>query len=70
VTSELYVDAAAMGALEVGLVAWLREKGSIDAQGFKELSGLSREWAIGYLEWFDARKVTLRVGDKRKLRGG
>jgi selenocysteine-specific elongation factor len=70
VTSELYVDAAAMGALEAGLVAWLREKGSIDAQGFKELSGLSRKWAIGYLEWFDARKVTLRVGDKRKLRGG
>jgi selenocysteine-specific elongation factor len=69
VTSELYVDAAAMNALEAGLVAWLKEKGTIDAQGFKELSGLSRKWAIGYLEWFDARKVTLRVGDRRKLRG-
>ena len=57
-------------ALEAGLVAWLREKGSIDAQGFNELSGLSRRWAIGYLEWFDARKVTLRVGEKWKLRGG
>ena len=43
VTSELYVDAAAMGALEAALVQWLKEKGTIDAQGFKELSGLSRK---------------------------
>lgn len=70
VTSEVYVDAAAMAALEAALVGWLREKGTIDAQGFKELSGLSRKWAIPYLEWFDGRKVTLRVGDRRKLRGG
>ncbi len=70
VSSELYVDAAAMTALEAGLRGWLAAKGTIDAQGFKELSGLSRKWVIPYLEWFDARKVTLRVGDKRKLRGG
>jgi len=69
VTSELYVDAAAMGALEAALVQWLKEKGTIDAQGFKELSGLSRKWAIQYLEWFDGRRLTLRVGDRRKLRG-
>lgn len=68
VTPELYADAAAMTALEATLREWLAAKGSIDAQGFKELSGLSRKWAIPYLEWFDARKVTLRVGDVRKLR--
>lgn len=69
VSEELWVDAPAMGQLEAKLVAWLTEHGTIDAQGFKELSGLSRKYAIPYAEFFDAKKVTLRLGDVRKLRG-
>ena len=69
VSPELYADAAAMRALETKLRAWLAEKGTIDAQGYKELTGASRKWSVPISEHFDAKKVTLRVGDVRRLRG-
>ena len=42
----------------------------MDAQSFKELTGLTRKFAIPLLEYFDREKVTLRIGDKRVLRKG
>ena len=39
------------------------------AQGFKTLTGASRKWAIPLAEYFDQKKITLRIGDVRKLRG-
>ena len=50
------------------LVAYLEDKGQITAQEFKELVGQSRKYAIPLAEYFDARKVTLRIGDIRQLR--
>jgi selenocysteine-specific elongation factor len=35
---------------------------------WKEITGVSRKFAIPLIEYFDAEKVTLRVGDDRKLR--
>ena len=35
---------------------------------FKEMTGASRKYIIPLLEYFDARNVTIRVGDSRKLR--
>ncbi len=49
--------------------AFLAEHGSISTQQFKELTGLSRKFLIPLAESFDARKVTLRVGENRVLRG-
>jgi selenocysteine-specific elongation factor len=69
VNQDLYVHADAMNDLEKRLIAYLEARGTIDAQGFKELTGASRKWAIPLAEHFDAKKVTLRVGDSRKLRG-
>jgi selenocysteine-specific elongation factor len=68
VNAELYVAASAMADLERRLVAHLEAHGTIDAQGFKELTGASRKWTIPLAEYFDGKKVTLRVGDVRKLR--
>lgn len=71
VSVEPYVDAAAMRDLfEARLVAHLTARRTIDAQGFKELTGQSRKYTIPYAEHFDAKKVTLRVGDARKLLRG
>jgi selenocysteine-specific elongation factor len=66
---ELFFSTAAVTALEAKLVAFLTEKGSISTQQFKELSGLSRKFLIPLAELFDARKLTLRVGEARVLRG-
>ncbi len=37
---------------------------------FKELTGLSRKYSIPLLEYLDKQKITMRVGDVRKLRKG
>jgi selenocysteine-specific elongation factor len=66
---ELFFDAAAIAGLEQRLVAFLTEHPSISTQQFKDLTGLSRKFLIPLAELFDARKVTLRVGDARVLRG-
>jgi selenocysteine-specific elongation factor len=54
------------------LVDALREYGDrheperlIDVAGFKEISGVSRKYAIPLLEYFDREKITRRAGDKR-----
>jgi selenocysteine-specific elongation factor len=65
VSEELWFSTAALVDLKSRLLSWLREKGEIDAQGFKELTGQSRKFTIPLAEWFDKERVTLRVGDKR-----
>ena len=34
---------------------------------FKELSGVSRKYAIPLLEYFDRERLTRRAGDKRVI---
>ena len=69
VSSELWFDAAALAGLRVRLVAFLRERRSITTQEFKDLVGATRKHVIPLAEHFDKEKVTLRVGEKRVLRG-
>jgi selenocysteine-specific elongation factor len=59
----------AITRLEKGLVQFLKENGEITPAQFKELIGASRKFAIPLMEHFDQKKVTIRVGDKRVLRG-
>ncbi len=68
VSEELWFSAPALVDLKKRLRAWLEEKGSIDAQGLKELTGQSRKFTIPLAEWFDRERVTLRIGDKRVAR--
>jgi selenocysteine-specific elongation factor len=55
-----------------GLIAALRDYAArhaperlIDVAAFKELSGVSRKYAIPLLEYFDRERITRRAGDKR-----
>ena len=41
---------------------------TIDAQQWKDLTGASRKFTIPLAEYFDAEKLTLRVGDVRRKR--
>lgn len=58
----------ALAALREKLVAFLEREGQITPPAWKELVGQSRKFAIPLAEYFDAQKLTLRVGDLRKLR--
>jgi len=69
VSAELWYDAAALAALREKLVAFLRERKAITTQEFKDLVGATRKHVIPLAEHFDHEKVTLRVGEKRVLRG-
>jgi selenocysteine-specific elongation factor len=69
VSAELWYDAAHLAALRARLVAFLRERRSITTQEFKDLVGATRKHVIPLAEHFDEEKVTLRVGEKRVLRG-
>jgi selenocysteine-specific elongation factor len=65
---DLWFHADALAALRARLCAFLDERGQIAPQEWKELVGGSRKFAIPLAEYFDAEKVTLRIGDIRKLR--
>jgi len=69
VQGDLWFDAAALDALRARVVAFLEQKGTMSTGEFKDLVGASRKYVVPLAEWLDARKVTLRVGDVRKLRG-
>jgi selenocysteine-specific elongation factor len=69
VSSELWFDAAAIAGLREKLVGFLRDRREISTQEFKDLVGATRKHVIPLAEYFDREKVTLRVGEKRVLRG-
>jgi selenocysteine-specific elongation factor len=69
VRSDLHFDRRAIDDLRARLVAFLADKGQITAQEWKALVGQSRKYAIPLAEHFDAEKLTIRVGEIRKLRG-
>jgi selenocysteine-specific elongation factor len=60
---------ANLDKVEALLVQFLREHREITPIEFKDLLGVSRKYAIPLLEYFDSQKITIRVGDKRVLRG-
>lgn len=67
---DLFFDAGAVADLKAKLVEFLKTEGEITTPQFKEMTGVSRKFVIPLIEYFDANKVTLRVGDSRKLRKG
>jgi len=69
VSAELWFDAKAVAGLRERLVAFLRERRGITTQEFKDLVGATRKHVIPLAEHFDRERVTLRVGEKRVLRG-
>lgn len=50
------------------LRAFLKQSPEISPSQFKDLVGQSRKYSIPLAEHFDAQRLTLRVGDQRRLR--
>ena len=69
VKESLFFHAEALDTIQEKLVALLRERKEIGPGDIKDLLGISRKFAIPLLEFFDARRVTTRVGERRVLRG-
>jgi selenocysteine-specific elongation factor len=69
VKEDMYFHAPAMQRLQDMVVGFITENGQMTAPDFKELTTLSRKFAIPVMEYLDKEKVTVRVGDARVLRG-
>jgi len=69
ITGELYFSRAAIDSLISKTRGFVSQSSDrlIDVSSFKELAGISRKYAIPLLEYFDREKVTMRLGDKRKV---
>jgi len=57
-----------LGRLKDQVVEFLKVHGEISPTQFKELIGASRKYAIPLLEYCDREKITLRIGDVRRIR--
>lgn len=68
VTHDLAYDAEVLRALQEELVTFLNTHGTIDTAGLKTMTGASRKWTIPLGEYFDRIRLTLRVGEGRRLR--
>ncbi|HSD91022.1 MAG TPA: SelB C-terminal domain-containing protein, partial [Kofleriaceae bacterium] len=68
VKPDLVMHARTVADIRTRLLAFLDQHGTIDAQQWKDLTGASRKFTIPLAEYFDAEKLTLRVGDVRRRR--
>ena len=70
IKEDLYFYKKAVEELRVKLVDFLKENGEISTPQFKDMAGASRKYVIPLIEYFDSKKITIRVGDNRQLRNG
>lgn len=70
VADGLYYHQVPLEALEAKVRGWFTSNTQLDPGSFKELTGLSRKYAIPLLEYFDSIRLTMRSGNVRVLRGG
>ena len=64
-TADISLPRANHDALVEQVRAHLGEHGTIDVQALKQLSGLSRKYAVPFLERLDELQITRRDGDRR-----
>jgi selenocysteine-specific elongation factor len=66
--SDLIFHRSALESLRAVMERFKTEKGPrIDVATFKDLTGVSRKYAIPLLEYLDRQRVTRRVGDVREI---
>lgn len=68
VKDDLYFHRQALEELEGKMIQFLQQNKEMTPPQFKDISQVSRKFAIPLLEHFDGKKLTMRIGDKRVLR--
>ncbi len=67
VSDELVFHRFALEALRRHMAAHKAKSAKIDVAAFKEMTGVTRKYAIPLLEYLDRERVTRRVGDVREI---
>lgn len=69
IKNEIYFHHVSFENLREELISYLRSHQEITTSQFKEMTKASRKYVIPLIEYFDQIKLTLRLGEKRVLRG-
>ena len=69
-SDEIWYATEHLAAIQQKVLEWFEENQSMDVTALKDLTGLTRKHIIPLFEYFDAQKITQRVGDARILRRG
>jgi selenocysteine-specific elongation factor len=69
IKGELFFHRTPLENLRGELVTYLKSHQEITTPQFKEMTKVSRKYAIPLIEYFDQIKLTIRLGEKRVLRG-
>jgi selenocysteine-specific elongation factor len=67
VSEELVFHQGALLELRQRIAAFKNTAPRIDVARFKDMTGVSRKYAIPLLEYLDRERVTRRVGDERVI---
>jgi selenocysteine-specific elongation factor len=68
VTPELIFHREPLAKLKAAIAAHKKSKGDrMSVAAFKEVTGISRKYAVPLLEYLDRERVTRRVGDERVI---
>jgi selenocysteine-specific elongation factor len=67
VSDDLVFHQLALNTLRKNLAAQKASSPKIDVGRFKELTGVSRKYAIPLLEYLDRERITKRIGDERVI---
>ena len=67
VSDELVFHRTTLDQLRRQMAAYKLKSANIDVAQFKELTGVTRKYAIPLLEYLDRERVTRRVGDERQI---
>jgi selenocysteine-specific elongation factor len=67
ISEELVFHRGALEELRRQMAAYRANSSKIDVAQFKEMTGVSRKYAIPLLEYLDRERVTKRVGDAREI---
>ena len=67
ISDELVFHHGALEGLRRQMAAYKTKSPKIDVSKFKDMTGVSRKYAIPLLEYLDRERVTRRVGDERVI---
>lgn len=67
ISDDLLFHRSALESLRQQMAARKLKSTKIDVASFKELTGITRKYAIPLLEYLDRERVTRRVGDSREI---
>jgi selenocysteine-specific elongation factor len=67
VSEELVFHRSALDELRRQIATWRVKSPKIDVAQFKELTGVTRKYAIPLLEYLDREHVTRRIEDAREI---